>query len=67
MDFIQKKFTSLTQKKLINLSKKRLSKNPLIKGMVMGKKNAAGRNSSGKITIRHKGGGHKKNIEKLIL
>jgi hypothetical protein len=29
---------NLIQKKLINLSKKRLSKNPLIKSMVMGKK-----------------------------
>lgn len=65
MNSIQKKFTSLTQKKLINLSKKRLSKNPLIKSMVMGKKNAAGRNSSGKITVRHKGGGHKKKYREI--
>ena len=67
MDSIKSKFTSLTQKKLINLSKKKLNKVSLVKGLILGKKNTAGRTNSGKITVRHKGGGHKKNIEKLNL
>ena len=67
MNSIKNRFTSSTQKKLINLSKKKLSNAPLIKQKVVGKKNVTGRNSSGKITVRHKGGGHKKNTEKLIL
>ena len=29
------------------------------------KKNVAGRNSSGKITVHHKGGGHKKKFRKI--
>jgi len=54
MNLIKTKFTSLTQKKLINLSKKKLNKTPLIKSIIIGKKNVAGRNSSGKITVHHK-------------
>ena len=64
MNSIKSKFTSLTQKKLINLSKKKLNKISLIKSMIIGKKNVAGRNNSGKITVRHIGGGHKKKIQK---
>ena len=67
MNSIKSKFTSSTQKKLINLSRKKLNKVPLIKNMIIGKKNVAGKNNSGKITVCHKGGGQKKNIEKLIL
>ena len=59
------KFSSLTQKKLINLQKKRLNKVPLIKSMIIGKKNTAGKNNSGKITIYHRGGGHKKKYRKI--
>ncbi len=59
------KFTSLTQKKIMNLSKKKLNKISLIKSMTIGKKNLAGRNSSGKITVRHIGGGHKKKYRKI--
>ena len=65
MNSIKNKFTSSTQKKLINLSKKKLSNAPLIKQKVVGKKNVAGRNSSGKITVRHKGGGHKKKYREI--
>lgn len=65
MNSIKSKFTSLTQKKLIKLSKKKLSKTSLIKNMISGKKNVAGRNSFGKITVRHKGGGHKKKFRKI--
>lgn len=60
MNLMKNKFTSLTQKTLINLSKKKLNKIPLIKKMIQGQKNKAGKNDSGKITVYHKGGGHKK-------
>ena len=33
--------------------------------MIIGKKNVAGRNNSGKITVRHIGGGHKKKYRKI--
>jgi large subunit ribosomal protein L2 len=65
MSSIKNKFTSLTQKKLINLSKKKLNKISLIKSMTIGKKNVAGRNNSGKITVRHIGGGHKKRYRQI--
>ena len=65
MNLTKNKFTSLTQKKLNSLLKKNLSKSPFIKSIVCGKKNTAGKNNSGKITIRHKGGGHKKKYRKI--
>jgi len=37
-----------------------LSKKPLLKSLIQGKKNNAGKNNAGKITVSHKGGGHKK-------
>ena len=65
MNSTKNKSTSLTQKKLISFSKKKLSKIPLIKKMITGKKNAAGKNNFGKITVRHKGGGHQKKYRKI--
>lgn len=65
MNSIKSKFTSLTKKKLINLSKKKLNKISLIKNKITGKKNLAGRNDSGKITVRHIGGGHKKKYRRI--
>jgi len=65
MNSIKSKFTLFTQKKLINLSKKKLNKISLIKNMTIGKKNVAGRNNSGRITVRHIGGGHKKRYRKI--
>jgi ribosomal protein L2 len=62
MNSTKNKSTSLTQKKLISFSKKKLSKIPLIKKMITDKKNVAGKNNFGKITVRHKGGGHQKKI-----
>ena len=61
------KFTLLNQKRLINLSKKNLKRTPLIKTVIKGQKNTAGKNNSGKITIYHKGGGHKKKYRKINL
>ena len=65
MTTLKSKLSSTTQRKLINLSKKKLNKVPLIKNRIMGKKNVAGKNTSGKITVYHKGGGHKKKYRKI--
>ena len=65
MSLIKNKFTLLNQSYLKSLSKKELSKTFLIKNMTVGKKNAAGKNNLGKITINHKGGGHKKKYRKI--
>ena len=62
MNSTKSELTSLTQKKLINLSKKKLSKISLIKSKTTGKKNVAGRNNFGKIKE-----GHKKSINKPVL
>lgn len=67
MNVIKKKSFFSTQNKTIALSKINWNKAPLIKKMIKGRKNVAGRNNSGKITVFHRGGGHKKNTEKLIL
>ena len=62
---MRNKFTLLTQKNLIYLSKKKLKKSPLLKNHIIGQKNSAGKNNSGKITVFHKGNGHKKKYRKI--
>ena len=47
------------------MSRKKLNKVSLVKNLILGKKNVAGRNSFGKISVRHKGGGHKKRYRKI--
>lgn len=42
-----------------------IRKKPLLKKSIEGRKNVAGRNNSGKITVWHKGKGHKKNYWKI--
>jgi len=42
-----------------------LSKKSLLKSLIKGKKNTAGRNNEGKITSFHKGGGHKKKYRNI--
>lgn len=49
-----------TQKTITKIFKKKLKKVPLVKDKISGKKNKAGRNHTGKITVRHQGGGHKR-------
>lgn len=65
MTSIKNKLTLWVQKNLIKLSKNKLSKIPLIKTMIQGNNKKAGKNSSGKITVYHKGGGHKKRYRKI--
>lgn len=55
-----KKPVTPSQRQLIQLSKKNLRKKPLLKKCIKGISNSSGRNNLGKITVRHKGGGHKK-------
>lgn len=54
-----------SQRQLIQLNKKNLTKQPLLKNAIKGKKNSSGRNSYGKITVKHRGGGHKKRYRTL--
>ena len=50
-----------SQRNLIQLNKKHLRKKPLTKTYLVGlASKSSGRNNSGKITVRHKGGGHKR-------
>ena len=60
-----KKPITPSQRHLITLNTKNLQKKPLLKNNIKGLKNSSGRNNSGKITIRHLGGGHKKNYRKI--
>jgi large subunit ribosomal protein L2 len=58
--------TTPSKRNLVMLhNKKHLTKKPFIKNQIIGLKNSSGRNNSGKITIRHKGGGHKQKYRKI--
>lgn len=65
MALIFSKPTTPSQRHLIKLNRKRFAKTPLIKKKILGLKTGSGRNHSGKITVRHKGGGHKKKYRKI--
>ena len=54
-----------SKRQLIILNNENLAKKPLIKKKIMGLTRSGGRNNSGKITVRHKGGGHKKKYRKI--
>jgi len=43
------------------------NKKSLLKSKIFGNKNSSGRNNSGKITVFHRGGGHKKKVRSLKL
>lgn len=60
----QKPFTP-SQRHLIQLNTEHLSKKPLIKKKIKGLITSSGRNNSGRITVRHKGGGHKKKYRQI--
>ena len=57
--------TTSSQRHVIKLNKKNLTKKPLLKTKIKGFKNPSGRNNSGKITIFHKGNGNKKKYRKI--
>jgi large subunit ribosomal protein L2 len=60
----QKPFTP-AQRHLIQLNTAHLQKKPLIKKKLNGLKNSSGRNHIGRITVRHKGGGHKRKYRQI--
>jgi len=62
-----KKNTAVTPSKrhLIQISNNNLEKKPLLKNKIKGLIKSSGRNNTGKITVRHKGGGHKKKYRLL--
>ena len=57
--------TTSSQRHLLLLKKDHLAKAPLLKSKLEKIKNLSERNNQGKITIRHKGGGHKKRYRKI--
>jgi large subunit ribosomal protein L2 len=59
---IEKKINPITpsQRQTILLKKNNLSKTFKIKELIKGFKRANGRNNQGRITVRHRGGGHKR-------
>lgn len=60
-----KKPVTPSQRHLVQLNRWHLRKKPLLKKELKGLTKTSGRNNSGKITIRHKGGGHKKRYRKI--
>lgn len=65
MKFKTKKPTTSSQRHLVQLNTGYLSSKPLIKKKLKKLSNTAGRNNSGKITVRHKGGGHKQRYREI--
>jgi large subunit ribosomal protein L2 len=57
--------TTSSQRQVIRLNDPNLAKKPLLKQETIGFKRHSGRNNSGKITVNHKGGGHKKRYRKI--
>lgn len=55
----------LSQKNVFEINKLHLKKKSLLKNKIKGFKNSSGRNNSGKITVRHKGGGHKQKYREI--
>nr|YP_009485531.1 ribosomal protein L2 [Nitzschia alba]AVR57595.1 ribosomal protein L2 [Nitzschia alba] len=60
--------TTSSRRQLIKLNQKSLSlsKKPILKQKLHGKKNSSGRNHSGRITVFHKGGGVKKKYRDVL-
>ena len=65
MYFKPKTAVTPSQRHLLRLNLYNLRKKPIVKNQLISLKNSAGRNNTGKITVRHNGGGHKKRYRKL--
>jgi large subunit ribosomal protein L2 len=63
MSLVFLKPTTPSQRHLVKLNREELAKNSTIKKDITGQKTGSGRNHSGKITVRRKGGGIKRNLE----
>lgn len=57
--------TSPSRRNLIKVKNLNLNPNPLLKNSMKGLKKNSGRNNSGKITVRHQGGGRKKKYRNI--
>ena len=59
--------TTPSRRQLVKLNQKslNLSKKPILKQKLKGKKNSSGRNHSGKITAFHRGGGVKRKYREI--
>jgi len=66
MIFKKIKPTTPSKRQLLRLNEDFLRKCPILKHKIIGKKNSAGKNNSGKITIFHKGNGVKKNYRQVL-
>lgn len=68
MIFKQVKPTTPSRRQLLRLDdKKVLNKKPILKNKIVGKKNTAGKNHSGKITVYHRGQGVKNKFRQVLL
>lgn len=65
MIYSTKKKLILSQNNIFTINSSHLRKKPLLKKKIKGLKNGTGRNNSGKITVRHKGSGHKKRYRRI--
>ena len=65
MTLIFLKPTTSSQRHLKKINKKQLRKQPIIKTEILGFKKLSGRNNSGKITVKHRGSGHKIKYRKI--
>lgn len=65
MELKNQKPLTPSQRHLIKISTKNLKDKPTLKNQLKGKINSNGRNNSGKITVFHKGGGHKKKYRNI--
>lgn len=63
--FFIPKATSPSKRHIIRLCNNNLEKKPKLKTKISGLKKSTGKNHSGKITVRHLGGGHKKRYRKI--
>jgi len=60
-----KKPTTPSQRQLVQINRDGLRAKPILKKYIKGSKNSSGRNNSGKITVKHKGGGQKKKYRNI--
>jgi large subunit ribosomal protein L2 len=65
MEIKSQKPSTSSRRHLKQLSKTHLRKKPFIKKQIIGRTNSNGRNNSGRITVSHKGAGHKKRYRKI--
>lgn len=66
MIFKKVKPTTPSKRQLLRLNEEFLAKKPILKNKIVGKKNSAGRNHTGKITVFHRGSGVKNKYRKIL-